>query len=138
MAYYTKQQVADYIKDILQRAKNSEIKVMVDLEECARMLGDEKDLIPMFWVEMQPVKENNNMTLKMEGSVFVKIEFDLYCDDRYALDCYQATKEGVPVYEIVKKRNEEAMKARKVSEEERAEMAERLKASLKNSLNQNP
>lgn len=138
MAYYTKQQVADYIKDVLQRAKNSEIRVMVNLEECARKLGDEEDLIPMFWVEMQPVKENSNMTLKMEGSVFVKIEFDLYCDDRYALDCYQATKEGVPVYEVVKKRNEEAMKARKVSEEERAEMAEKLKEALKNSLNKNP
>jgi len=138
MAYYTKQQVADYIKDILQKAKNSEIKIMVNIEECARKLGDEEDLIPMFWVEMQSVHESNNMTLKMEGSVFVKIEFDLYCDDRYALDCYQATKEGVPVYEIVKKRNEEAMKARNVSEEERAEMAEKLKESLRNTLNQNP
>jgi hypothetical protein len=138
MAYYTKQQVADYIKDILQKAKNSEIKIMVNIEECARKLGDEEDLIPMFWVEMQSVHESNNMTLKMEGSVFVKIEFDLYCDDRYALDCYQATKEGVPVYEIVKKRNEEAMKARNVSEEERTEMAEKLKESLRNTLNQNP
>ena len=27
MAYYTKQQVSDYIKDVLQRAKNSEIRV---------------------------------------------------------------------------------------------------------------
>ena len=49
MAYYTKQQVSDYIKDVLQRAKNSEIRVMVNLEECARKLGDEEDLIPMFY-----------------------------------------------------------------------------------------
>lgn len=138
MAYYSKQQVADYIKEVLQRAKSSEIRVMVNLEDCARKLGDEEDLIPMFWVEMQSVQDSNNMTLKMEGSVFVRIEFDLYCDDRYALDCYQATKEGVPVYEIVKKRNEEASKARKVSEEEKKEMAEKLKESLKNTLNQNP
>lgn len=138
MAYYSKQQVADYIKEVLQRAKNSEIRVMVNLEECARKLGDEEDLIPMFWVEMQSVQDSNNMTLKMEGSVFVRIEFDLYCDDRYALDCYQATKEGVPVYEIVNKRNEEASKARNVSEEEKREMAEKLKESLKNTLNQNP
>lgn len=138
MAYYTKQQVADYIKEILQRAKNSEIRVMVNLEECARKLGDEEDLIPMFWVEMQPVQESGNMTLKMEGSVFVKIEFDLYCDDRYALDCYQATKEGLPVYEIVKKRNEEASRARNVSEEEKRDMAEKLKESLKNTLSNNP
>ena len=138
MAYYTKQQVADYIKEILQRAKNSEIRVMVNLEECARKLGDEEDLIPMFWVEMQPVQESGNMTLKMEGSVFVKIEFDLYCDDRYALDCYQATKEGLPVYEIVKKRNEEASRARNVSEEEKRDIAEKLKESLKNTLSNNP
>ena len=132
MAYYTKQQVSDYIKDVLQRAKNSEIRVMVNLEECARKLGDEEDLIPMFWVEIQPIESSGNMNVKMEGSVFVKIEFDLYCDDRYAIDCYQATREGVPVYEIVKKRNEEVASVRSISEEEKEEMANKLKDSLKN------
>jgi hypothetical protein len=131
MAYYTKQQVSDYIKDVLQRAKNSEIRVMVNLEECARKLGDEEDLLPMFWVEMQSIESSGNMNVKMEGSVFVKIEFDLYCDDRYAIDCYQATKEGVPVYEIVKKRNEETASVRSISEEEKAEVANKLKDSLK-------
>ena len=132
MAYYTKQQVSDYIKDVLQRAKNSEIKVMVNLEDCARKLGDEEDLIPMFWVEMQSVESSDNINIKMEGTVFVKIEFDLYCDDRYAIDCYQATKEGVPVYEIIKKRNEEVASVRNVSEEEKTEIANKLKNSLGN------
>jgi hypothetical protein len=131
MAYYTKQQISDYIKDVLQRAKNSEIRVMVNLEECARKLGDEEDLIPMFWVEMQTM-ESGNMNVNMEGSVFVKIEFDLYCDDRYAIDCYQATREGVPVYEIVKKRSEEVASVKSISEEEKEEMANKLKDSLKN------
>jgi hypothetical protein len=132
MAYYTKQQVSNYIKDVLERAKNSEIRVMVNLEDCARKLGDEEDLIPMFWVEMKSIENSSNINIKMEGSVFVKIEFDLYCDDRYAIDCYQATREGVPVYEIIKKRNEEAASARTISEEEKAEMANKLKESLKN------
>ena len=132
MAYYTKQQVSDYIKEVLQRAKNSEIKVMVNLEECARKLGDEENLIPMFWVEVQSVQDSGNVNVKMEGTVFVKIEFDLYCDDRYALDCFQATQEGVPVYEIVKKRNEQTASMKSVSEEEKAEMANRLKESLQN------
>lgn len=132
MAYYTKQQVSDYIKEVLQRAKNSEIKVMVNLEECARKLGDEENLIPMFWVEVQSVQDSGNVNVKMEGTVFVKIEFDLYCDDRYALDCFQATQEGVPVYEIVKKRNEQTASMNSVSEEDRAEMANKLKESLKN------
>lgn len=132
MAYYSKQQVSNYIKEVLQRAKNSEIRVMVNLEECARKLGDEEELIPMFWVETQPVEGSDNINIKMEGTVFVRIEFDLYCDDRYALDCYQAVKEGVPVYEIVKKRNEESAKARAISEEEQTEKANKLKESLKN------
>ena len=122
MAYYTKQQVSDYIKEVLQRAKNSEIKVMVNLEECARKLGDEENLIPMFWVEVQSVQDSGNVNVKMEGTVFVKIEFDLYCDDRYALDCFQATQEGVPVYEIVKKRNEQTASMKSVSEEEKVEL----------------
>lgn len=132
MAYYTKQQVSDYIKEVLQRAKNSEIKVMVNLEECARKLGDEENLIPMFWVEVQSVQDSGNVNVKMEGTVFVKIEFDLYCDDRYALDCFQATQEGVPVYEIVKKRNEQTASMKSVSEEEKVEMANKLKESLQN------
>lgn len=132
MAYYTKQQVSEYIKEVLQRAKNGEIRVMVNLEECARKLGDEEDLIPMFWVETQPIQNSDNINIKMDGSVFVKIEFDLYCDDRYAIDCYQAVKEGVPVYEIVKKRNEEAASARNVSEEEKTEKVNKLKESLRN------
>lgn len=132
MAYYTKQQVSDYIKEVLQRAKNSEIKVMVNLEECARKLGDEENLIPMFWVEVQSVQDSGNVNVKMEGTVFVKIEFDLYCDDRYALDCFQATQEGVPVYEIVKNRNEQTASMKSVSEEEKVEMANKLKESLKN------
>ena len=132
MAYYTKQQVSDYIKEVLQRAKNSEIKVMVNLEECARKLGDEENLIPMFWVELQSVQDSENLNVKMEGTVFVKIEFDLYCDDRYALDCFQATQEGVPVYEIVKKRNEQTASMKSVSEEEKTEMANKLKESLQN------
>jgi hypothetical protein len=132
MAYYTKQQVSDYIKEVLQRAKNSEIKVMVNLEECARKLGDEENLIPMFWVEVQSVQDSGNVNVKMEGTVFVKIEFDLYCDDRYALDCFQATQEGVPVYEIVKKRNEQTASMKSVSEEEKTEMANKLKESLNN------
>lgn len=132
MAYYTKQQVSNYIKEVLQRAKNSEIKVMVNLEECARKLGDEENLIPMFWVEVQSVQDSGNVNVKMEGTVFVKIEFDLYCDDRYALDCFQATQEGVPVYEIVKKRNEQTASMKSVSEEEKTEMANKLKESLNN------
>jgi hypothetical protein len=132
MAYYTKQQVSDYIKEVLQRAKNSEIKVMVNLEECARKLGDEENLIPMFWVEVQSVQDSGNVNVKMEGTVFVKIEFDLYCDDRYALDCFQATQEGVPVYEIVKKRNEQTASMKSVPEEEKTEMANKLKESLNN------
>ena len=132
MAYYTKQQVSDYIKEVLQRAKNSEIKVMVNLEECARKLGDEENLIPMFWVEVQSVQDSGNVNVKLEGTVFVKIEFDLYCDDRYALDCFQATQEGVPVYEIVKKRNEQTASMKSVSEEEKVEMANKLKESLQN------
>jgi len=130
MAYYTRKQVSEYIKDVLERAKSSEIKIMVDVEECAKKLGDEEDLIPMFWLELQPVENSENINVKMEGSVFVKIEFDLYCDDRYALDCYQASKEGVPVCEIVKKRNEETESRQNTSEQEKIDMANRLKESI--------
>lgn len=110
MAYYTKTQVADFIKEVLERGKKSEIRLMSNPEEAAQKLGDEEDLVAIFWVEPKKIDGTQNVKLSMDGKVFVKIDFDLYTDDRYAIDCYQACKEGVPVSEIVKKRELEKQK----------------------------
>ncbi len=103
MAYYTKIQVADFIKEVLERGTKSEIRLMSDPEQAAQSLGNEEDLVAIFWVEPKKVGDEN-IKLGMDGKVFVKIDYDLYSDDRHAIDCYQACKEGISVSDVVKKR----------------------------------
>ena len=95
MAYYTKIEVFGFMKEVLERGKKGEIRIMVDPEEAARKLGADEDLVAMFWVQPNNVEGSSNLKMGMDGKVFVKIDFDLYSDDRYAIDCYQAGKEGL-------------------------------------------
>ena len=46
----------------------------------------------------------------MQGKVFIRIDFDLYTDDRFAVDQYQAFKNNITVSELIKKNKEEAQK----------------------------
>lgn len=130
MAYYTKIEVFGFMKEVLERGKKGEIRIMVDPEEAARKLGADEDLVAMFWVQPNNVEGSSNLKMGMDGKVFVKIDFDLYSDDRYAIDCYQAGKEGTTVPNIVKKRNEETAKVRSETSPEELER-------IKNAINLN-
>lgn len=130
MAYYTKTQISNYVKEVLERGKKSEIRLMSNPEEIAQKLGDEEDLIPIFWVEMKKVEGSENVKLGMDGKVFVKIDFDLYSDDRYAIDCYQACREGSTVSDIVKKRELENLN-KNISEEEKIKVDKIINDNLK-------
>jgi hypothetical protein len=127
MAYYKKVEIFSFMKEALARAKNSEITIVTDPEEAARILGADGDLVAMFWVEQNKVEGSENLKLDVEGKLFVRIDFDLYSDDRYAIDSYQACKEGTTVSDIVKKREAEAQETKsKLSEEE----IQRIKTSV--------
>lgn len=104
MPYYTKIQISEFIKEVLERAKSGDVKIMSDVEETTRQLSDESDIVGLFWVEQKKVDGSENLKIIMDGKAFVKIDFDLYSDDRYAIDSYQAVKEGTTVSEVVKKR----------------------------------
>lgn len=130
MAYYTKMEVFGFMKEVLERGKKGEIRIMVDPEEAAKKLGADEDLVAMFWVQPNNVEGSGNLKMGMDGKVFVKIDFDLYSDDRYAIDCYQAGKEGTTVPNIVKKRNEATAKVRSETSPEELER-------IKNAINLN-
>ena len=130
MAYYTKIEVFGFMKEVLERGKKGEIRIMVDPEEAARKLGADEDSVAMFWVQPNNVEGSSNLKMGMDGKVFVKIDFDLYSDDRYAIDCYQAGKEGTTVPNIVRNRNEETAKVRSETSPEELER-------IKNAINLN-
>lgn len=135
MPYYSKTQIFIFIKEVLERAKKGEVRIVFDPEETAKRLGDEQELIAVFWIEPKSIEGSPNLKLTMDGSVFVKIDYDLYCDDRFALDSYQAVKEGVPVSEIIKKRDLENKKNREsLSEEEKQRLNSVINTAQQNNI----
>lgn len=47
----------------------------------------------------------------MTAKVFYRIDQDLYTDDRFAVDLFQATQEGKTVSEVIKQRHQEHQQA---------------------------
>ncbi len=106
MAYYNKKEISEFISISCESIKNNKHNPITDPQKAIKDLTDEQDLIGFFWLELSPSGENG-VGIKMEGKVFVKIDLDVYTDDRFALDSYHAAKEGVSVTDILKKRADE-------------------------------
>lgn len=127
MAYYKKTEIMAFMKEVIDRAQKSEIRIVTDPQEAARAVGSDADLVAMFWIEQHNVEDSENLKIGLEGKVFVKIDFDLYSDDRYAVDSYQACKEGTTVSDVVRKREKETEEARaKLTEEEVRQIKEKV------------
>ena len=106
MAYYNKKEIVEYINSSCEIIKTEKHTPLNDPQVSIQELADEKDIVGFFWLEMSANGENG-VGIKMEGKVFVRIDTDVYTDDRFALDSYHAAKEKVLVTDIIKKRAEE-------------------------------
>lgn len=111
MGYFNKKEIVDWINNSCERIAKEKFTPITDPQEPLKKLTDEEDLVGFFWLELSPNGENG-VGIKMEGKVFVKLESELYTDDRFAIDSYQAAKEGVLVTEIIKRREEEKKSAK--------------------------
>lgn len=111
MAYYNKKQIIDFIDSSLEKIKEEKHTPITDPKKPLDELTEEQDLVGFFWLELSHNGENG-VGIKMEGKVFVRLESDVYTDDRFALDSYHAAKEGVAVTEIIRKREEEKKSAK--------------------------
>lgn len=128
MAYYSKQDIVNYINSSSEKIKQENHQPTTNPEEALRKLTDEQDLVGFFWLEMSSNGENG-IGISMEGKVFVRLNADIYTDDRFALDSYHAAKEGCSVTDIIKKRDEEKKNA---SQQVGADVIENLKNFLSN------
>lgn len=106
MAYYKKQEILDYITSGAERLKKIGLGSLKPASESIKQLDDEESLVAYFWLEYDE-QENENKKLKMEGKCWYRIDHDLYTDDRFALDLYQAMIEELNVSDIIKKREKE-------------------------------
>ena len=112
MGYYSKQDIVDFITKSSERIKDENLTPLTKPEEALQKLTAEQDLVGFFWVEMKTNGENS-IGISMEGKVFVRLNSEIYTDDRFALDSYHAAKEGCSVTDIIKKRDNEKKDASK-------------------------
>jgi hypothetical protein len=128
MAYYNKKDIVDYINSSSEKIKLENHQPTTSPQEAIQKLTDEQDLVGFFWLEMRSNGENG-VGISMEGKVFVRLDSNTYTDDRFAIDSYQAAKDGCSVTDIIKKREEEKKNA---SEKVGADVIENLKNFLSN------
>lgn len=111
MAYYDKPQIVEYINSACERIKSEKHTPITDPQKPMKELTEEQDLVGLFWLELSSSGENG-VGIKMEGKVFVRLDYDVYTDDRFAVDSYHAAKESVTVTEIIKRRSQEKQDAK--------------------------
>jgi hypothetical protein len=112
MAYYSKEQIVEYINVSCDKIAKEKHAPVTDPQEALKKLADEQDLVGFFWLEMS-TKGDSGVGIQMEGKVFVKLNSKIYSDDRFAIDSYQAAKEGISVTDLLDKRELEKNEAQK-------------------------
>lgn len=126
MAYYNKIQVLEYAQAENKKAEERKLSPLTPIEQTISQLDKEENVVGFFWVN---ITEGEKM--KLEGKTFIRIDFDIYCDDRFAIDLYQAQEEGKSVSDIIKNRAEEEKKAKESIENQEA-VERKIKETIKN------
>jgi hypothetical protein len=112
MAYYKKQDVLDYVSGKIKELDERSIQPLNPEAEVIKRLNDEEDLVGFFWIDYNQEVESGQK-IKMEGKTWYRINHDIYTDDRFAIDLYQAMKADLTVTDIIKKRELEKEQAQR-------------------------
>jgi len=112
MAYYNKQEIFDYISENMADIKSRGIEPLNPELEAIKRVNDEEDLVAFFWIDLDS-SAIEGQKIKMEGKMWYRISNNLYTDDRFAIDLYQAMKEGLNVTDIINMREHEKEIARR-------------------------
>lgn len=106
MAYYKKQDIVNYINSSCEKIAAEKHTPVTDPQKALKELTDEQDLVGFFWLEVSAGGENN-VGIDMKGTIFVRLNSEIYTDDRFAIDSYHAAKEKISVTDIITRREEE-------------------------------
>lgn len=117
MAYYKKAEVKKYIVESNEALVEKNMKPLTDYEEAIKKIDNGEPLVGFMWTNIvEEIDKDTSLPsvkIKMDGRLFVKLDSDLYTDDRFAIDSYQAQLENVSVLEIISKREKETQEARR-------------------------
>ena len=131
MAYYTKEEVKKFVNEKNDIIVKNNRKPITPIEEPISQLEIENDVVGFFWVEFND-QGDGNVEIKMKGKTFIRIDTDLYTDDRYAIDLHHAQLEGTTVSEIIKTRLATMAKAKTtISIEEKEDMQNKIQEQIK-------
>ncbi len=125
MSYFSKQDIKDYLD--LEKARLTAIGLtLLNSEDEIRMqLENEQELVTVYWLETEGEK------IQMNGKTFFRIDYNLYTDDRFAIDSFIAIKDNITISELINSRNRESKKLK----QQNLENIEKIFNILKNTNN---
>ena len=129
MAYYSKDDVKKYINDSNAKIENRGHKSVDPIEKSMMQLNNEEDIVGFFWMDINESAEDG-AKVKLEGKAFVRIDFNLYTDDRFALDLYQSQAESKTVSQVIKDRMIDQDRAKKSVEKNKEDLEDGLSEKL--------
>lgn len=134
MAYYKKEEVKKYIEENNQIIQKNNIKPLTPIEQPLSQLQNEEDIVGFFWVNFDD-NGNGNVEIQMDGKAFLRIDHDLYTDDQFALDLYQAQSERKNVEQVIRERIENTEKAKTtISPDQQQKEANKLQSAISDAL----
>jgi hypothetical protein len=111
MAYYNKQEILDYVAENLREIESKGINPLNPEAEVIKRLNDEEDMVGFFWLDFKK-ESSEGEKISMEGKSWYRVNHNLYTDDRFAIDLYQAMKSGINVTDVIRKREQDKELAR--------------------------
>lgn len=112
MAYYKIQEIIDYVGEKIKEITAKGVTPLNPESEVIKRLNDEEEMVGFFWIEYED-DENRGEKIKFEGKSWYRISHNLYTDDRFAIDLYQAMLAGITVTDIINKREQDKEIARR-------------------------
>jgi len=107
MAYYSKEEVLEYVDSSIKEIEEKGIEPFNPREEVVMRLENEEDMVGFFWLDYADDEEKDSPKVKMGGRAFVRVDHDIYTDDRFAIDLYESAKKGCTVSDVIKKREQD-------------------------------
>ena len=127
--YYTKQEILDYVSENMKEIEAKGLNPLNPEAEVIKRINDEENLIGFFWISYEEGKEEGNK-VGMDGKSWYRVDADIYTDDRFAIDLYQAMTAEITVSDVIRKRRQDRELAKQGIEDVKT-LEEKVKENTK-------
>ncbi len=120
MSYYTKEQLRLIILEKHTYCIENEIPILVSMEKSYAQIATEEDIVSFFWFEFPSELEMDGSGAqkvvnnpKLKSIMVARVDYDLYCDDRVAIDMVFAQRENKTLKEFIKENRNAVQETKK-------------------------